>query len=133
MRRALAIALVCGFGVSPAAAETLHIYSSLPLQGVSRTQASDVVRAIRLALHEAGSTAGAFDIAYTSLDDSTARAGNWDPAQCARNARRATHDQATILYIGELNSGCSAVTIPILNAAGIPQISPTNTYNGLTT
>src|SRR4051794_37444392 len=130
MRRALAVALVCCVGASPAAANTLHIYSSLPLQGVSRTQARDIVRAIRLALNETGGKAGAFDITYTSLDDSTAQAGNWDPGQCARNARRAMHDPATILYIGELNSGCSAITIPILNSQNIPQISPTNTYNG---
>ena len=36
-------------------------------------------------------------------------------------------------YIGEFNSGASQVSIPILNRAGIPQISPSNTYNGLTT
>jgi len=38
-----------------------------------------------------------------------------------------------VLYIGEFNSGCSKVTIPILNQAGVPQISPANTYVGLTT
>ena len=36
-------------------------------------------------------------------------------------------------YIGEFNSGASKISIPILNRAGIPQISPANTYNGLTT
>ncbi len=37
------------------------------------------------------------------------------------------------MYIGEFNSGGSAVSIPILNEAGVPQISPANTYVGLTT
>src|SRR5436853_526353 len=36
-------------------------------------------------------------------------------------------------YIGECNSGCSEVSIPILNPGGIPQVSPANTYVGLTT
>src|SRR3954454_24168652 len=120
MRRALGAALVCCIGAGPAAAKTLHIYSSLPLQGVSRAQARDIVRAIRVALNEAGGRAGTFDIRYTSLDDSTAVAGNWDPGQCAQNARGAPRDPATILYIGEFNSGCSAITIPILNAKNIP-------------
>ena len=36
------------------------------------------------------------------------------------------------MYIGEFNSGASAVSIPILNEAGVPQISPANTAVGLT-
>ena len=38
----------------------------------------------------------------------------------------------TIAYLGEFNSGASAISIPILNEAGILQISPSNTYVGLT-
>jgi branched-chain amino acid transport system substrate-binding protein len=36
------------------------------------------------------------------------------------------------ICIGELNSGASAVSIPILNEAGILQVSPANTAVGLT-
>src|ERR1700755_3171012 len=35
--------------------------------------------------------------------------------------------------MGAFNSGASEVSIPILNQAGIPQVSPANTYVGLTT
>ena len=59
-----------------------------------------------------------------SLDDSTAAAGNWDPGQTSTNARKAAQDKSTVAYIGEFNSGASAVSIPILNQAGIAQISP---------
>ena len=38
-----------------------------------------------------------------------------------------------MFYIGEFNSGASEVSVPILNQAGIPQVSPANTYVGLTT
>ncbi len=38
-----------------------------------------------------------------------------------------------MLYIGELDSDASAVSIPILNEAGIAEISPASTYAGLTT
>jgi branched-chain amino acid transport system substrate-binding protein len=114
-------------------AKTLDIYSSLPLQGASAAQTRDTVRGIRLALHEAGGKAGAFDIHYVSLDDSTRAAGNWDPNKAFANAQRAANDPLAILYIGEFNSGASAATIPVLNRKNISQISPSNTYNGLTT
>jgi len=38
-----------------------------------------------------------------------------------------------VYYIGEYNSGASEISIPILNRAGVPQVSPANTYVGLTT
>src|SRR5205823_4152193 len=53
--------------------------------------------------------------------------------QCAADARKAAADTSTVYYIGEFNSGCSEVSIPILNNADIPQVSPANTYVGLTT
>ena len=70
---------------------------------------------------------------YQSLDDSTAAAGKWDPGQTAADARKAASDPKAVYYIGEFNSGASEVSIPILNQAGIPQVSPANTYVGLTT
>jgi branched-chain amino acid transport system substrate-binding protein len=42
-------------------------------------------------------------------------------------------DPKAVYYIGEFNSGASEVSIPILNQAGIPMVSPANTYVGLTT
>ena len=122
-------------GSSSAAASgtTIDIYSSLPLQGASNAQTIPVVNGIKLALSQAGGKAGQFTINYTSLDDSTAAAGNWDPTQTAANARKAASDSKTAFYIGEFNSGASKISIPILNQAGIPQVSPANTYAGLTT
>ena len=70
---------------------------------------------------------------YTSLDDSTARRASGIRAQTAANARKAASDSKAVYYIGEFNSGASEVSIPILNNAGIPQVSPANTYVGLTT
>jgi branched-chain amino acid transport system substrate-binding protein len=48
------------------------------------------------------------------------------------NAHQAMNDRTTIGYIGEYNSGASAISIPLLNRMGIPQISPTSTAVGLT-
>ncbi len=112
---------------------TVDVYSSLPLQGASKAQTNAMVQGIRLALKQANGKAGDTTIKYESLDDSTAAKGNWDEQQTASNARKAVQDKNTIAYIGEFNSGASAISIPILNSASISQISPANTYVGLTT
>ena len=118
---------------SSGGANTIDIYSSLPLQGASTAQTNPMVNGIKLALAEAGGKAGQWTVNYQSLDDSTAAAGKWDPGQTAANARKVATDPKAVYYIGEFNSGASEVSIPILNQGGIPQVSPANTYVGLTT
>jgi branched-chain amino acid transport system substrate-binding protein len=121
-----------GGGGGGAGRTTLTIYSSLPLQGDSRPQSESVVNGEKLALEEAGGKVGKFKITYKSLDDATAAAGKWEPGQTSANARKAAQDASTIAYLGEFNSGASAISIPIVNEAGVLQISPSNTYVGLT-
>src|SRR5215211_8010012 len=121
-----------GGGGGKSSGDTLTIYSSLPLQGDSRPQSEDVVNGEKLALEEAGGKVGKFKITYKSLDDSTAAAGKWEPGQTSADARKAAQDQSTIAYLGEFNSGATAISLPITNEAGILQISPSNTYVGLT-
>ncbi len=122
-----------GSSSSSGGSNTIDIYSSLPLQGASTAQTDPLVNGMKLALSEAGGKAGSFTVNYQSLDDSTAQAGKWDPTQTAANARKVATDPKAVFYIGEFNSGASEVSIPILNQAGIPQLSPANTYVGLTT
>ncbi|MDX6682258.1 MAG: branched-chain amino acid transport system substrate-binding protein [Solirubrobacteraceae bacterium] len=113
---------------------TLTIYSSLPLQGTSRGQSQAVINGEKLALDEVNSQVGTFKIKYVSLDDSTAQnPGTADEGKTAQNARQAIRDKSTIFYLGEFNSGGTKVSLPILNKGNIPQISPSNTYIGLTT
>ena len=120
-------------GEQAEAGKTLTIYSSVPLQGASRVQTTAVVNGAKLALEQAGGKAGPHTINYESLDDSTAQAGNWTPEQESANARKAAQDDSTAVYIGTFNSGAAAVSIPILNEAGVPMVSPANTAVGLTT
>jgi branched-chain amino acid transport system substrate-binding protein len=103
------------------------------MQGASSAQTVPLVNGIKLALAQAGGKAGQWTVNYQVLDDSTAAAGSWDPGQTAANARQVASDSKTVFYIGEFNSGASKISIPILNEAGIPQVSPANTYVGLTT
>jgi branched-chain amino acid transport system substrate-binding protein len=121
-----------GGGGGSVEGDTVQVYSSLPLQGAQRPQTTDMVRGAELALKQHGGRAGEFKIEYTSLDDSTAQAGAWTPEQTSANARRVAQEDNSIAYIGEFNSGASAISIPILNEVPIAQVSPANTAVGLT-
>jgi branched-chain amino acid transport system substrate-binding protein len=123
-----------GGGGGTAAGTTLTIYSSLPLQGTSKEQSEAVINGEKLALKQVNNKVGKYSLKYVSLDDSTAQnPGTADEGQTAQNARKAVQDESTIFYLGEFNSGGTKISLPILNKAGIPQISPANTYVGLTT
>ena len=139
---ALAGVLVClglvacgddgGGGGGGGGGKELTIYSSLPLQGAARAQSEAAVNGAKLALEQAGSKAGKFPVKYKSMDDSTAQQGGWEPSATSSNALKAAQDKSTIGYIGEFNSGATAVSLPILNEAGIAQVSPGNTAVGIT-
>jgi branched-chain amino acid transport system substrate-binding protein len=117
---------------APAHAAELTVYSSLPLAGPARAQAGDVLAGERLALDEAGGVAGPHTVRLVSLNSASRRAASWVPERVARNAGRAAQDPSTIAYLGEFNSGATAISLPITNEAGILQVSPSNTYVGLT-
>jgi len=112
--------------------KTLTIYSSLPLHGAGSADAEAIVNGEEMALAQTGARIGRYRIVLRELDDSTAARAEWDPGQTTVNARLAVQDRTAIGYLGELNSGASAISIPLLNRAGIAQISPASTAVGLT-
>ena len=103
--------------------KTFRIYSSLPLQGPQAKQSEDMVNAMKLALKQAKGKAGELEVEYIPRDDST-QAGTFTDATVAKNALEAATDPRAVGYIGEFNSGATAVAIPILSVAKVPQISP---------
>jgi branched-chain amino acid transport system substrate-binding protein len=115
-----------------AEAPVLTIYASAPLQGPARGEGKAVENGARLALDDAGGQVAGYQIRYRPLDDSLRSTGAADEGKAAHNALGATKNRTTVGYIGEYNSGISKVTIPILNKGGIAQVSPSNTYVGLT-
>jgi branched-chain amino acid transport system substrate-binding protein len=119
-------------GASEATGTQLAIYSSLPLQGPSAQIAEEMVNGERLALADAGGHIGRFRVGYVSLDDSNPNNGKLDPGVTASNAKMAAQDTSTIAYLGEYSSVATAVSLPLVNAAGILQVSPASPYVGLT-
>ncbi len=114
-------------------ANTVDIYSTLPLQGPVTAQTIPEVNGMKLALAQAGGKAGQFTVNYQSLDDATAQAAGYDVTQCQANARQAATDSKAVALLGPQNSGCGKVQIPITNQVGLAMISTANTYVGLTT
>lgn len=115
--------------------DTLTIFVSLPLRGERAATSAAILNGTKLALAEAGGRAGQFKLRFTGLDDSLVKGtdpARWDPGQTAANARRAAQDRDAIAYIGEVDSGSTAISVPITNEAGILQVSPASTYTGLT-
>ena len=114
------------------AGKLLTIYSSNPLHGASSVDGQAVVNGEQMAMAQIRGRIGKYRIVLRSLDDSNPQGGGWDPGQTTLNARVAVKDKTTIGYLGEFNSGASAVAIPLLNRGEIPQISPASTAIGLT-
>jgi hypothetical protein len=142
----LLAAVITAIVVGPPGHEALRIYSSLPhreqrqpldaagghdLPVVTNALTRDMEDAMRLALKQADGQAGDFDVTYEPLDDSDAT-GESAAALVQANARRAAKDKSTAVYIGDLTSGATQVSLPILSLAKIPQISMSSTRIGLT-
>jgi branched-chain amino acid transport system substrate-binding protein len=111
-----------------------RIYVSLPVYGPKGKdkQTEDMQDAIRMALAKHDSKAGGVTVKPMFDDDSSKTLGGFSVAATALNARRAAEDSKALGYIGDFNSGATAISIAILSAAGIPQISPASTAVGLT-
>ncbi len=119
---------------SSSGGKTIDIYSDLPLTGAVTAQTVPALNGEKLALTQAGYKAGEWKVNFISMNDATATSPtNYDLNVCQANARRAATDPKAVYLVGPFNSGCAEVEIPITNEAGLAQVSPANTYPGLTT
>jgi branched-chain amino acid transport system substrate-binding protein len=119
-------------GASETPGNQLAIYSSLPLQGPSAAISQQMVGGEKLALAQAGGQIGAFKVGYVSLDDANPASGQPSPNATATDAKTAAQDTSTIAYLGDFGSAATALSLPLINAAGILQVSPGSPYVGLT-
>jgi branched-chain amino acid transport system substrate-binding protein len=119
-------------GGGPVHGDVLNIYASQPLRGLLATDGRDLVRAESLALQQARGRAGKFAVRMVSLDNTSPKTLRWAPDVVVANARRAAQDPKTIAYLGEFDTGASAVAIPVLNETGILEVSPTDSVAGFT-
>ena len=112
--------------------DTATVYSSVPQHGVSATTAAEVLAGERRALAERGGRAGGLRVRLRKLPATDERDQAWDPGLVAENAHTAADDPNAIAYLGELDYGATAVSLPITNDAGLLQVSPGDGLTSLT-
>ena len=115
--------------------KTLIISSDLPLQGASKDASVATNNAIKLYLEQIGNKVGDYTIEFKEYDDSTAAKGNWDDAQCTKNATEHVQNTDEVAVMGTYNSGCAKIQVPTLNQdpdGPMLMVSHANTNPGLT-
>ncbi|MCE9563426.1 MAG: branched-chain amino acid ABC transporter substrate-binding protein [Planctomycetes bacterium] len=110
----------------------LKIASSLPRTGSAQGQTDTIVNGIKMAIDDYNGEIAGMKIHHQDMDDATAAQGQWDAGKEADNAREAANDKDVMVFIGPYNSGAAKVSMPLLNEAGLLQISPAATWPGLT-
>ena len=100
------------------------VYTSVPRHGVSVSAAVRVLAGERRALAERHGRAGDIRVRLRELPATDDRDHPWDPGLVASNAQRAAGDPTAMAYLGELDYGATAVSLPITNKAGLLQVSP---------
>jgi branched-chain amino acid transport system substrate-binding protein len=133
----MAVAACGGDGDSASDGEgkTLIISSDLPLQGASKDASQATNQAIKLYLEQIGNKIGDYTIEFKEYDDSTAAKGNWDDAQCTKNATEHVQNTDEVAVMGTYNSGCAKIQVPTLNQdpdGPMLMVSHANTNPGLT-
>jgi branched-chain amino acid transport system substrate-binding protein len=125
------ILAACGPAATQAP-KVIKIYASWPMQGSMIPEGTAMLNAAKLALDEANNQAGGYQLQLVFLDDASPTTGSWDGTIEAGNAQKAIADPQALIYFGTYNSGAAKVSMPLTNKAGMAQITPANSYPGLT-
>jgi len=129
----LVLIVVAGVGIAAAQAQgTIKVVTSWPMQGAMIPEGTAMKQAVDLAVKHHGGAVDGFKIEVVNRDDASPTTGSWDGTVEAEIAQRAVADADVMVYLGTYNSGAAKVSMPITNKAGLVQISPANTYPGLT-
>src|SRR5438046_7011931 len=134
-RRALliylpAVTLAGSYALNAFAADkTITIGINLPLTGADAHDAELIKDGAMLALDEANAQGGVagYKINIMVLDDGTATAGQYDPAQAATNARKMVSDNSVVAAIGPQMSGSGKAMAPILSQGNLATVTPAAT------
>jgi branched-chain amino acid transport system substrate-binding protein len=117
-----------------AADKTVKIGINLPFTGADAHDAELIKDGALLAIDEANAQGGAagYKLEILLLDDGTATAGQYDPAQAATNARKMVADRDVVAAIGPQMSGSGKAMSPILSQGDLATITPSSTNPDIT-
>jgi branched-chain amino acid transport system substrate-binding protein len=127
-------ALASRWSIAHAAEKSVTIGINLPFTGADAHDAELIKDGAMLAIDEANQKGGVdgYKIEVLVLDDGTATAGQYDPAQAATNARKMVSDRAVVAAIGPQMSGSGKAMSPILSQGDLATITPSSTNPDIT-
>ena len=109
----------------PLGAEKRHLKLGLdvPLSGIEAASSIPARNAVQLAVDAANRRGfpGGIAVELDDLDDSIG--GKHDPAQGAQNVKNFVSDPDVLAIVGPMNSNVAKAQIPIVDAAGLAEIS----------
>jgi branched-chain amino acid transport system substrate-binding protein len=134
---ASAITLAAGFVLSHRAAaadQVVKIGIDASLTGGDANEAELVKNGALLAIEEANEAKTVKGVKFEGyvLDDGTATAGQYDPAQAAINARKFVADKMVLGEVGPQMSGAAKAMIPIASWANLAMITESATNPAMT-
>lgn len=129
-------AALAASGVRPAAAadKVIKVGLNLSFTGADAESAARIGNGATLAFEDAnsGHAVKGYTFELVKLDDATATAGQYDPAQAATNARTMVSDKAFVAALGPQMSGAGKAMAPILSQGDLAIITPSSTNPDIT-
>lgn len=121
-------------GKARAADKVVKIAMDLSLTGADSEGAQRVKNGIMMAIDgcNEGNGIPGYRLEPLVLDDGTATAGQYDPAQAATNARKMVSDPMVVASLGPEMSGAGKAMAPILSMADLATITPSSTNPDIT-
>jgi branched-chain amino acid transport system substrate-binding protein len=135
---AAALSLPAAFGVPAigcaADTKTITIGMDFALTGAEAEEATIELDGAQLAVEEANAkhTVPGHEFRTIVLNDATATAGGYDPAQAATNARMLAENSSVVTVVGPIDSGSAKAMLPILSQAGLAMVAGSTTSPDLT-
>jgi len=117
-----------------AADKTIKVGVNLSFTGADAENATRIGNGAVIAFEEANAAKAVpgYTFQLVKLDDATATAGQYDPAQAATNARTMVSDKAYVAALGPQMSGAGKAMAPILSQGNLAIITPASTNPDLT-
>ncbi len=117
-----------------AADKVVKVGVNLSFTGADATNAERIGNGAIIAFEEANAAKAVkgYTFQIVKLDDATATAGQYDPAQAATNARTMVSDRAYVAALGPQMSGAGKAMAPILSQGNLAIITPASTNPDLT-
>jgi branched-chain amino acid transport system substrate-binding protein len=129
-----AVATALGSAVAHAADKIVKVGLDLSLTGADAESAARIKNGALMAFDEinARHELPGYRIELLILDDGTATAGQYDPAQAATNARKMVSDKELVAAIGPMMSGAGKAMAPILSQGNLATVTPSSTNPDIT-